>query len=340
MLFGISVFLVGGERGDALKGPIIRRRLSWMVLFGLIHGVVVWYGDILLAYALCGFLMLFCRSWRPGRLLTVGVILLILGAANWLALAALGFAPADTVSPAQMEAIAASFWAPPEAALLENIAQFRGDAATVFGANLDNWVFLLTAFPFGIAPRTLGVMMIGLALFKMGPLAGKGRVSTYLLWIMLGAASLVAVGLAAKQQIATGFAFPQGAGLNVLPNYFFSLFITLGYAAVLILALRANGLGLIGQALSAVGRMAFTNYILQSVIMTSLFWAGRGPTLFAEIDRAGQWLIVAAIWLAQLLWSPLWLRFFQYGPLEWVWRKLSYGGEVRLRRQPAEASIA
>jgi uncharacterized protein len=114
----------------------------------------------------------------------------------------------------------------------------------------------------------------------------------------------------------------------------------LGYAAVLILALRANGLGLIGQALSAVGRMAFTNYILQSVIMTSLFWAGRGPTLFAEIDRAGQWLIVAAIWLAQLLWSPLWLRFFQYGPLEWVWRKLSYGGEVRLRRQPAEASIA
>lgn len=341
MLFGVSIFLVGGERGDPVKGPILRRRLGWMVLFGLIHGLVLWYGDILLAYALCGFLMLLCRSWRPTRLLVTGVILFLIGAASWIALAALALAPAGTMSPAELDAIAASFWTVPEAALLESIAQFRGDATTVAVANADNWFFFqVVGFPAATAWRTLGVMMIGLALFKMGPLAGKGRASTYGLWILLGAASLAAVGLTAQRQIATDFAFPAAAGLYLLPNYLLSPFITLGYAAVLILALRAKIVGIVGHALSAVGRMAFTNYIAQTVIMTGLFWAGRGPTLFAEIDRAGQWMIVAAIWLAQLLWSPLWLRFFQYGPLEWVWRKLSYGGDVRLRRGPAEPSIA
>ena len=341
MLFGISIFLVGGERGDAQKGPILRRRLSWMVLFGLIHGLVLWYGDILLAYALCGFIMLLCRSWRPTRLLITGVILVVIGSLSWIALAGLALAPEGVMSQAELDAIAASFWTVPEAALLESIAQFRGDAGTVAVANANNWFFFqVFGIPTATAWRTLGVMMIGLALFKMGPLAGKGRTSTYILWILLGAASLVAVALTAQEQIAIGFAFPAAAGLNLLPNYFLSPFITLGYAAVLILALRANILGIVGHALSAVGRMAFTNYIAQTVIMTCLFWAGRGPTLFAEIDRAGQWMIVAAIWIAQLLWSPLWLRFFQYGPLEWVWRKLSYGGEVRIRRDPAAPSVA
>ena len=333
MLFGISVFLVGGERKDPVKGPILQRRLGWMVGFGLLHGLVLWYGDILLAYALCGFIMLLCRSWRPGTLLRTGILLVFIGSFSFVALAALAFAPPGSIPPADMEAIASSFWSVPEAAILESIAQFRGDAATVASANAENWFFFqVFGFPTFTVWRTLGIMMIGLALFKMGPLAGKGRASTYWLWIILGALSLVGVGMAAQTQIASGFAFPAAAGLNLLPNYFLSPFITLGYAGVLILSLRANILGLLGHALSAVGRMAFTNYILQTVIMTVIFWGGRGPTLFAEVDRTGQWLIVVSIWLAQLLWSPLWLRFFQYGPLEWVWRKLSYGGEVRLRR--------
>jgi len=340
MLFGVSVFLVGGERGDLIKSPILRRRLGWMILFGLVHGLVLWYGDVLLAYALCGFMLLLCRSWRPSRLLLTGVLLLILGAANWIALAVLALLPEGAMSQAELDTLASSFWVVPQAALLEAIAQFRGDAGAVAAANAETWfLFQVFGFPVATAWRTLGVMMIGLALFKMGPLAGKGRTSTYLVWVGLGAASLVAVALAARQQIDIGFAFPAAAGLNLLPNYFLSPLITLGYAAVLILVLRANILRTVVRVLSAVGRMAFTNYILQTLIMTSLFWGGRGPTLFAEVDRAGQWMIVAAIWSAQLIWSPLWLRFFQYGPLEWVWRKLSYGGEVPFRRPAVQPSV-
>ncbi len=328
MLFGISLYLVGGERSDLDKGKVLRRRLAWLVVFGVIHGALLWFGDILLAYALTGFVVLLCRSWRPRTLMTVGLILLGVSGASLLGVASLEFValPAE-----RLAAIEQSFWRPPEAALLENTARFRADPGTVQEANAETWFSFAT---FGFLTftfwRTAAVMMIGLALFKMGILKGEGRGSTYWTLIMLGAVSLVVVGLQAQDHIRSGFAFPGAAGVGALANYYLSPLITLGYVGVITLAWRANALGLFGTALSAVGRMAFTNYIAQTLIMTILFWGGRGPTLFAEVDRAGQWGLVGAIWLAQLIWSPLWLSRFHYGPLEWVWRKLSYGGHVPL----------
>jgi uncharacterized protein len=327
MLFGISLYLVGGERSDLDKGRVLRRRLGWLVVFGLIHGALLWFGDILLAYALTGFVVLLCRSWRPRTLLTVGLILLVVSGIPLLGLASLNFFP---IPADELAAIEQSFWRPPEAALLETIAQFRGDALSVQTANAETW-FDLGVIGFAIFTfwRTAAVMMIGLALFKMGILRGEARGATYWMLIVLGGLSLLAVGFSAQHHIATGFAFPHAAGLGALANYYLSPLITLGYVGLITLAWRANVLGLFGHALSAVGRMAFTNYIIQTLIMTVLFFGGRGPVLFAEVDRPGQWLIVAAIWLAQLIWSPLWLSRFHHGPLEWVWRKLSYPATAR-----------
>jgi len=100
---------------------------------------------------------------------------------------------------------------------------------------------------------------------------------------------------------------------------------------LLILLVKA-GARFITEPLAAVGRMAFTNYLTQSLIMTTIFWGGRGFGLYGEVDRPTLIGIVVAIWVLQLIWSPLWLARFQMGPFEWIWRRLSYGRPVAMAK--------
>jgi uncharacterized protein len=81
--------------------------------------------------------------------------------------------------------------------------------------------------------------------------------------------------------------------------------------------------------------MAFTNYIAQSLIMTAIFYGGRGFGLWGQVDRPTLWLIVLAVWAVQLIWSPLWLSKFKMGPLEWLWRRLSYARPLAMARAAA-----
>ena len=107
--------------------------------------------------------------------------------------------------------------------------------------------------------------------------------------------------------------------------------ITLGYASMLTLLTRI-GLRTITGVLAPVGRMAFTNYLTQTLIMASLFYLPWGPQWMGDYHPAALWSVVGAIWIAQLIWSPLWLSVFQLGPLEWVWRCLTYGRLVAIRK--------
>jgi uncharacterized protein len=99
----------------------------------------------------------------------------------------------------------------------------------------------------------------------------------------------------------------------------------------MMLASRAAALNSVTQRLAAVGRMAFTNYIMQSVICTIIFY-GHGFGLFGKVPRTGQFGIVVAIWIFQLMISPVWLGYFQFGPLEWLWRCLTYWQVEPIRR--------
>ncbi|MNC47555.1 hypothetical protein D3C75_966200 [compost metagenome] len=112
----------------------------------------------------------------------------------------------------------------------------------------------------------------------------------------------------------------------------YPIFITLAYASGLIL-LTSHGVGWVRRLFAPVGQMAFTNYLTQTLIMTSLFYMPWGPRLMGQVDYPGQWAIVVAVWALQLIWSPLWLSRFRMGPLEWLWRRLSYGHALPLRRQ-------
>ena len=106
-------------------------------------------------------------------------------------------------------------------------------------------------------------------------------------------------------------------------NYWGSVLVSLGWVGVVMLACKSGRLAPATAPLAAVGRMAFSNYILQTVICTTIFY-GHGFGLFGRVSRVGQIAIVIAVWTVQLIVSPIWLRHFRFGPLEWLWRSLTY----------------
>ncbi|MBT2767083.1 DUF418 domain-containing protein [Stenotrophomonas sp. ISL-67] len=327
MLFGVSLFLVGGDGSDPKKGRILARRLAILLLFGLLHGFGIWWGDILSLYAVTGFVMLFCRSWQPKLLMGVGVVLYAAMALSAIPAAAYPFASpsvraeaeaAHTPDPAVL--------AERKAKTLENMAEAKASWVGAYQLNTKEYVNLLSGNPW-LVPQTLALMMIGLSLFKGGFLAGKSSHRRYVVAIAWGAAALVAAAWLAWQADVLERPVLGDKGLNLL----LSPAVSLGYVAGLVLLLR-SGAGTLLSPLAATGRMAFTNYITQSLVMTSIFYGGRGA-LMGHVDRPGLWALTIAIWISQLIWSPLWLSRFEMGPLEWVWRSLTVGHWVPLRKR-------
>ena len=114
-------------------------------------------------------------------------------------------------------------------------------------------------------------------------------------------------------------------------NYWGSLFLSIGYMSIFMIIINSNILHFLKNRLAAVGRMALTNYISQSLICVTLFF-GVGFGLFAQIDRWMQVIIVLLIWILQLIWSKPWLEKFRFGPLEWLWRSFTYGKKQKMIR--------
>lgn len=326
LLFGASLFLVGGERSYKARGKVLRRRLSWMLVFGIVHGAAIWFGDILLVYAVAGFFVMFARSWTPRTLMIVGTLVYVLLAGlGLLAGAAVSMIPPDALDQMRVE-----MWQPTASSVAATIEGFGGTFTQSLRANFGVWTDFVPFELMSTVPRTIAVMMIGLALFKWGFLSGGAPVWLYGVVIATGVAALVAVAYQAQLNFAAGFEFVHMQARGALLNPTLSILITLMYASVLILCVKLGVLSVITNALAPVGQMAFTNYVAQSLIMTAIFYGGRGLGLYGEVNREALLAIVAAVWALQLIWSPLWLAKFRMGPLEWVWRRLSYGRPVAI----------
>lgn len=322
MLFGVSILLVGGERSDAARGALLRRRLFWLLVIGVIHGAVIWFGDILLLYACTGFLVMRARSWPPRRLFAVSIAVLLLGSA-------LAIVPMIVLegAPPDVQARVIAQMGPPagDTDIPAAISAMRSGLASATAANLKQWANLQTGSLIIFIWRTGALMLLGMALFKTGFLTGKARTWIYALLIAVGAVGLAWAGWENSVKLATSFAKPQALGRYNLAYEFMTLPITLGYASLAILLIRSAAARWLLTPLARLGQMAFTNYLTQSLIMTTLFWSGRGLGLFGQLDRVQLWGCVIVLWILQLVWSPLWLARFRMGPLEWIWRRLSYG---------------
>lgn len=326
MLFGVSIFLVGGERADKARGRLLRRRLFWLAIFGLIHGLAFWFGDILLLYAWTGVFMMLCRSWPARRLLLVGGVIV---GAFCLIQAGFGLIMAN-LPPEALAQFQAGQPRVTAEQVQATIDTYRSGWVGALGKNAASWLLLQGFSMVLLVWPTLGLMMVGLGLFKTGFLSGRSPAWVYLAVAAVGMANLAALGWYGWLDIQAGPSVDPTRGLAGVAGSF-AMLITLGYVSLLILMTRF-GLKAISGVLAPVGRMAFTNYLTQTLIMTTIFYMPWGPRLFGSVDQAGLWVFIGGIWLAQLIWSPLWLSVFTMGPLEWLWRRLSYGHPVPLRK--------
>jgi uncharacterized protein len=324
MLLGVSIVMMANEAGDPAI-PAWRahmRRMAVLLVLGLLHAHLLWFGDMLVPLALSGAVVFFARRLSPAKLLVVGGL-------AFAGASVLSFAL--TWSMAQSDPVALAVWRAqwtprPEVINLE-IARYRGGwleqmAHRVPAALETEIVHFVTRLLW----QMMGLMLMGMALFKLGILSATRSRAFYLRMGSLGfGAGLLLISLGLRRSFATGWDLLDFALVSQQLQYWGDLFVALGWVA-LVMLLCQRGWAL--RPVEAVGRMALTNYLLQSVICTTIFY-GHGLGLFGRVDRAGQFAIVLGIWAFQLLASVAWLRYFAVGPVEWLTRWLVF------RRRPS-----
>ena len=172
--------------------------------------------------------------------------------------------------------------------------------------------------------RAGGLMLVGMALYKLGVFSAKLSARSYALMIGVGLlVGLPVVALGVLLHFQAGWSVEYSFFQGQQPNYWGSLLVSLGYVSLVMLWCKRSQGDRLQRSLAAVGQMALSNYLLHTVICTLLFY-GHGLGLFGQVSRVGQAAVVVAIWLLQLVISPIWLRHYRFGPLEWVWRCLTY----------------
>jgi len=259
-------------------------------------------------------------------LLAVGVLFSVALGAMWNSM------------PEAARAEEAAMWMPTPDQAREQLGHLLGSYPHVV-AHRARFVFMTQTMYFLVFFfwRVGGMMLLGMSLYKFGFLDGRRSTRGY----ALVAATCIPLGLALAwngvvELERVRFTMPGRATAD-LWNYVGSVLASVGYAAALILLVKRGALGLLRRALAAVGQMAFTNYLFQSVV-TSILFLGWGLGLAGRVDYAQQLIIVAAIWIFQLVISPIWLERFRFGPAEWLWRSLTYGRRQPMRRQAKYAA--
>ena len=317
-LFGAGVILMVGPDKDASR-KLHYSRMRWMLVFGLIHMFAFWFGDILTSYALAGFIIVAFRHLSPTKLIVWGLVWVLLSGLLMFALfGSMALAPAEMRDPVNF-GLALS----PED-LSELVDQYTSGYLSSRMPNAFAGIMNLVAIVM-FGGRLIGIMFFGMALFKMGFLTAQWSVRAYLAGVVIGLGIGVPV-IAIPAQAALDAGFPvETMWVHTMANYFGSLFVAFGYASLVMIIAKTPWLALIRMPFAAAGRMAFTNYLMQTLIMVFLTVGGIGLGLFGQLERVEQFQIVLAIWVFQLILSPLWLSVFRFGPMEWLWRSLSYG---------------
>ena len=230
------------------------------------------------------------------------------------------------IAPADVQLGILRDFVPNNAEIASEVAAYRGAWADVQHVRLIEALDMqFSAIPLFLFWRGRGLMLIGMALFKLGVFNAARSPKFYLRLVgVTGVIGFSLIGYGAVQLIDQnwdpGYSLLQHGGVY---NYLGSIAVALFYVGCMML-IAQNRVWPVAQArLAAVGRMAFTNYILQSVIAT-IFFYGYGFGFFGSVERWGQFLIVLLIWTFQLWLSPIWLSRFRFGPLEWLWRSLTY----------------
>jgi len=348
MLFGASVVLfttrISRKTGGEEVADIYYRRTIWLAVLGAMHGVFLWEGDILFSYGLAGIVLYLFRKLRPWLLVLLGLLALALGL---LALVGEQLDLGEARLKAEAARRAQDAGEPlteKQQANLKAWEDKRKEAKTSKD-DLDKEIdakrgSYLNAFKYRRGEMTngravtyfnqelldvFGMMLIGMGLFKWGVFSAELGNAAYGTLMVLGYG--VGVPLNAYvgfRLIGDGFEVGVPAQLVRAATYDLGrLSVALGHVGLVMWLCKAGRWPGLTRRLGAVGQMALTNYLMQTLLCTTFFY-GYGLGYFASFGRAQLLLIVAVVWALELSWSPLWLRVFRFGPAEWVWRWLSY----------------
>lgn len=327
--FGFAMQMSRAEdRGDT-KATLFKRRLFWLLIIGFLHAFLLWAGDILSVYALTGFVLILFR-YKSDRSLVKWII--------WLL-------AIPVISYAILFALFAAF-APPEVSAAIGQAQIDGYnravstvAASsyweiVTGYNKDyvvgRWMGLIFGMRF---PKVLAMFLLGLYTYRLGVFQNRTTESLnrkVLIWgFLLGiSGNLIFAILAGNESPAP----PSVAGLIGVLGYAFGVPALALFVIALVSALFQKDQWKSALSVFApVGRMALTNYLLQTAICVTIFY-GYGFGLFGRFGAFHATLIAIGIFAFQVLASSVWLRYFEFGPMEWIWRQLTYSKRISLRR--------
>jgi len=343
ILFGASLTVVveravaAGKEGWHVHYP----RMLVLLLFGTAHFYLLWWGDILVNYALVGMIAYLFWQLRPGALVVIAAFALIVFYAPTLVetqeqLAKVAASRAPGASPELVAEVQEMLSAPDD--FNEQIEEDRANNASIAAHVRASTSMPAAMRPWNSVPgyglETLGLMLLGMAAYKSGFLTGAWSRRGYVLVAVLClAADLIPHTYAAWLSLRSDFApevyFPWTRSyLN--PLHAVGAF---GYAALIILMFPIRSA--LADRFAAVGRTAFTNYLGATVIGTLLFNGSFGG-LYATLSRGEVWLFVPFVWALMLLWSKWWLDRYRYGPFEWAWRSLSrWEWQPMRRRAPA-----
>ncbi len=322
ILFGAGVILMtqkATERTGKSAGLHYRRNF-WLLIIGLLHAHLIWYGDILVAYALCALFVYLFRKAKPTTLVVVGLLFVSVHTLLYVMFGAtMEHWPPESLEEAKLS------WIPGQELIQGEIAAVTGSLGEQIGHNSGTAVFMETfVFLMIFLWRAGGLMLIGMAFFKWGILTAKRSVKFYrngLIVSMLVGLPIILYGL--TQNFEANFSFEYSMYLGSQFNYWGSLFVAFGYICLVMLIAKSSILPKLKARLAAVGQMALTNYLMQSIICVLIFF-GIGLGLFGTFERWQQVLVVLGVWLLQILWSKPWLKKYRFGPFEWLWRSLTY----------------
>jgi uncharacterized protein len=372
MLFGAGTIIFISRLEKRMTGllPVeyFFRRQLWLLVFGLFNAyVLLWFWDILFCYAICGLFLFPFRRLKPKYLLIAAgiALLLITGRENLdlyqkKAVIARGerIAALDTTKTkltnlqtdeleAMKELKERSTREAKQKLLEKEIRVAQGSYAGFYrarsemaaeGETKDIYYFLIW--------DVLLFMFIGMAFFKLGIMQGNAKTMVYAWMAVLG----LGIGLPLSyvfviNDVNHNFNWFEITKAKTFQFYELQRFVhSIGIFGLIMLLYKSGWFKWLFAWMRPVGQMAFTNYLTQS-LLCGLFFYGIGFGYFGKLEIYQLYYVVAVVWIIQIIWSHLWLKYYRFGPLEWLWRSLTYWKKQPLKKEkkievPAETELA
>ena len=338
---GVVLFVTGST---AKSGWLHYRRNFWLLVFGLINAYIfLWPGDILVTYALSGFVLWFVRNWKARNLLILATFLILIGSLQNFAMKSTLEIARDAAEEMKISISKGEEFSEETAAWAQGWIDYEEDNQAEID-NIPNEIKKRTSsyssayeynlkkanemiyfvLPFFLFLDALMMMVIGMALFKLGVLDGGRDIKFYIRMMCIGFLTGISINVYEVLLITN-------SNMDIIETnpyfrftyHFGRLFMGLGYLGLVILLIKIEKLESLRFRLACVGRMALTNYLMHSVIALFIF-SGAGLGLLGKFSWSQLYLFVLLIWVLQLYISPLWLKYFYFGPVEWLWRLLTY----------------